>query len=96
MNKVVEYIKICFGRKKMKKPTGQQIIDFLNDKWKSNTCPYCGKQEWNVTESVFELREFNEGNLNVGGPITPVIPITCQNCGNTVFINALTSGLLKE
>lgn len=47
---------------------------------------------------IFELREFNDGNFVLGpnSAITPVIPVTCSNCGNTVFVNALIAGLLKE
>lgn len=83
----------------MKKPNGQEIINFLNERWAGASCPLCGCKEWNATEKIFELREFNDGNLVLGGPnnaITPVIPVTCKNCGNTIFINALTTGLLKE
>ena len=83
----------------MKKPNSQEIIDFLNDKWNGTPCPMCRKGEWSVTDKVFELREFHEGNLVIGGPgtpIVPVIPVTCKNCGNTVLINPMVVGLLKE
>lgn len=83
----------------MRKPTGQEIVDFINSKWTNRICPMCGCREWSATEKVFELREFNDGNIVLGGPnnaITPVIPVTCKDCGNTVFINALTTGLLRE
>lgn len=59
----------------------------------------CHGREWNVTDKFFELREFNNGDLVIGGPnnaITPLVPVTCKNCGNTILINALTTGLLKE
>ena len=47
---------------------------------------------------MFELREFNDGNIIAGGSssILPVIPVTCNNCGHTVFVNAMSSGLMKE
>ena len=86
-------------REKMEKMNGQQIIDFLNNKWHGARCPLCGEGKWNVTDKIFELREFNNGNFVLGGPngaITPVIPVTCANCGNTILINALVTGLLKE
>lgn len=98
-NKVVKYLKMCFGRRMMKKANGQEIINFLNERWHGAVCPLCGGQKWNVTDKYFELREFNDGNIVIGGPnnsIVPVIPVTCDNCGNTVFINALSAGLLKE
>jgi len=30
---------------------------------------------WNVHDSSFELREFNEGNMVLGGPLIPVVPV---------------------
>lgn len=98
MNKMVEYLKRYFGRKTMKAPRGKEIIDFLNEKWHGTTCPLCGGREWTVSEEIFELREFNDGNMVIGGnsKILPVIPVTCKNCGNTVFISAISTGLLKE
>lgn len=83
----------------MKKPNSQQLINFLNEKWHGAQCTMCGSNDWSVTDKVFELREFNDGNLVIGGPnssIVPLIPITCKNCGNTVFVNPMVIGLLKE
>ena len=98
MNKVIRWTKIYIGRKTMQKIDGQELIDYLNDKWHGARCPLCGEGVWNVTDKIFELREFNDGNFVLGpnSAITPVIPVTCSNCGNTVFVNALIAGLLKE
>lgn len=46
-------------------------------------------------DTLFELRQFNEGSMVIGGPLIPVIPISCGNCGNTVMINAIAAGLYK-
>lgn len=92
-------LKSNWEKKDMKKVQSQQIIDFLNEKWSGARCPLCGNSGWNITDKCFELREFNDGNLILGGPnssVLPVIPVTCKNCGNTVFVNALMTGLLKE
>lgn len=80
----------------MKNPTGQELINHINDKWINKTCPYCGGVDWTVSEKIFELREFNNGSLNIGGIVTPVIPVVCNKCGNTVLINMIITGLLKE
>lgn len=83
----------------MNKINGQELINYLNNKWHGTRCPLCGEENWSVTDKVFELREFNDENFALGGPsgaITPVIPVICANCGNTVFINVLVTGLLKE
>lgn len=82
----------------MEKINGREVIEFLNSKWKGTGCPMCSGKEWIVSEKAFELREFQDGNLVLGGEsaITVVIPVTCKNCGNTVFINAIASGLMRE
>ena len=73
----------------------QKLIAHLKDKWLGRPCPMCQVGNWNVSDKVFELREFYGGGLRLGGvPIYPVIPVTCNNCGNTVFINPITAGVL--
>ena len=72
------------------------LVKHLGMKWKGAKCPLCGEGNWQVSDKVFELREFNNGNLVLGtGPIVPVIPVTCGNCGNTVFINAVISEVIE-
>lgn len=97
-HKMIKYIKKHVWRMNMKKADSNEIINFLNTKWSGVSCPLCGGREWSVTDKFFELREFQDGNIIIGGnsAITPVIPVTCKNCGNTVLINAITTGLLKE
>ena len=93
---MIKYLKKWMG-KRMRKPNGQEVIDFLNDKWHGACCPLCGGSDWNVSEGIFELRGFNDGKIVLGGnAIFPVIPVTCNKCGNTVFISALATGLMKE
>ena len=83
----------------MGKINAGKTIEFLNTRWNGAACPLCGGTEWTVTDKSFELREFNNGNLVLGGAkssIVPVIPVTCSKCGNTVFINAIVANLLEE
>jgi len=76
----------------MPKFNSDEFIGWLQDKWGDRKCPLCGAQKWNVSDTVFELREFHQGDIIVGGaPIAPVIPVTCSNCGNTVLVNAILS-----
>lgn len=65
---------------------------------KSDRCSLCGSGEWVVNDTIFEMREFQGGNLVIGGgtAILPVIPITCKQCGNTVFFNALSLGVIES
>jgi len=75
----------------------QKLIHHLSDKWKGSPCPMCQHSGWTVDDNVYELRKFNGGKLVLGGgPILPIIPVTCNNCGNTVFVNALKAGVVQQ
>lgn len=75
----------------------EKIIAHLNEKWGNRPCPMCGSNSWNVSDKIYELREFHGGNLVLGnGPIFPVVPVSCNNCGNSVFINAILSGAIDR
>ncbi|MBQ0797090.1 hypothetical protein [Zhongshania sp.] len=76
----------------------EKIIRHLSDKWKGRSCPMCGTGNWNVSDKVFELREFNGGNMVIGGnsPIIPIVPVTCDNCGNVVMVNGIVAGAVSH
>ena len=75
----------------------EKLMNHLKSKLPSLKCPLCGNGAWGVSDNIFELRQFNQGNIIVGGvPIIPVIPIVCNNCGNTILINALVSAVLEQ
>ncbi len=74
-----------------------RLIKHLKDKWQNRPCPLCGVGNWNVSEKVFEIREFNHGDMIIGaGPIIPLIPVTCSNCGNVVLVNAIIAGIVPQ
>jgi hypothetical protein len=69
----------------------------ISENWKSPAeCQVCKKNSWNISNFVYELREFSNGNLVIGGSsgIFPVCPVTCNSCGNTIFINPLIAGII--
>jgi len=75
----------------------EKFLTHLKEKWEGRACPLCGVGNWNISDSVFELREYHGGNLVIGaGPIVPIVPVTCSNCGNTIMINALLSGAVEK
>ena len=80
----------------MDKIDSEKIIEHLKSKWKGRSCPMCNKGPWNVQDSAYELRRFHGGSMLLGGPIIPVIPISCNNCGNTLLINAIMAGLVDR
>lgn len=74
----------------MSKLKAEKLLMVLNTKWKNKTCIMCGGVNWSVSDKVFELREFHGGSIVIGGSdIFPVVPVTCTNCGNTIFVNPM-------
>lgn len=51
----------------MEKFNKKKSLDFLNSKWKNTKCPICSEPLLTVEATVLELREFNDGNLVIGG-----------------------------
>ena len=75
------------------------LIDKLNVDSKGGiTCPVCGERLWGVNKTIMELREFNNGDIVIGGNSTmmPLVTLTCSKCGNTLFFNALRLGLIDN
>ncbi len=70
-------------------------LDFL----KKSDCVVCHANVWLINDKIFELREFFGGGIVYGSEtsVLPLISVTCSNCGNTIFFNAVTLGLnIKE
>jgi len=81
---------------KLNPEQSKQFLEFINSKWKpSRKCEVCDQETWGITDVIFELREFSGGPVYFGGVTQPVIPIVCNTCGNTKFINAIKAGILK-
>jgi hypothetical protein len=72
------------------------VLAHLKSKWQGRPCPMCNAGNWELQDSVFELRQFNQGTLVVGGVIIPVVPVICKNCGNTVLVNAILSSAIDR
>ena len=71
-----------------------RFIEHLKTKWGGRPCPMCQLGPWEIQDSIYQLMQFNNGNLVIGGPILPLIPIVCKNCGHTVLVNAIISGAM--
>ncbi|MBQ9453179.1 MAG: hypothetical protein IJU65_07820 [Desulfovibrio sp.] len=64
-----------------------KLTKFVSTKFDKTHCPICGGEQWIISDKIFQLTEFNNGNLVVGGPLYLVLPVICAQCGNTCFIN---------
>jgi hypothetical protein len=78
----------------MAKFDGKKMVEHLRTKWGGRSCPMCSAGNWNVQDSTYQLIEFNQAGFVIGGPVIPVIPIVCSNCGNTILVNAITAGIV--
>lgn len=76
---------------------GKVIQHLNNNRQNGRPCNFCGNNNWMINDTIWELREFNDGNLVVGGDsfIMPIIAISCSKCGNTQFINAIKLGVIE-
>jgi hypothetical protein len=48
----------------------------LKKHWGKTRCPMCQIGKWIIQDSCFELREFHDGKLSMGGSVIPVILVT--------------------
>ena len=75
-----------------KKLDSQIALKHLQEKWGTKPCQMCEKNNWSVSDTIFELRPYQGENIIIGsGPIVPIFPVTCNNCGNTILVNAIVS-----
>jgi predicted nucleic-acid-binding Zn-ribbon protein len=59
------------------------------------SCAVCGNDSWKLIELVFELREVAESaSVQEQDTAVPLVAVTCSRCGNTLFFNAITAGVL--
>lgn len=71
----------------------KELVDKLNG-FTNRQCPLCGGKKFSVFDSVYEMREYQKGKI--GNNLIPVIPLTCETCGNTFFVNAIKIGVLEK
>lgn len=78
--------------------TKEQIDKLINhlSQYGDIVCPVCKGVQWNVNDLVIESREFLNGDVALNGTIMPFIPLTCRNCGNTLFLNAVQLGYVNK
>lgn len=75
----------------------QKALDWLEHQWlKSNRkCEICSSEEWSISEELIAPPILNH-SVMLGGTTYPQFMIICNKCGNTKYINAVISGILKN
>lgn len=74
----------------------QKKLENYVKKLHATACPLCGNNHWTFNDTLFQLMEFDTKEVILGGSVFPVIPLTCDNCGNTYFINVISAGLIDK
>jgi len=70
----------------------------MNTVWtNSRNCSICNNDKWTIIEALYEIRELNTtSNENLeekeDQSVVPYVKIVCNNCGQTIFMNALKLG----
>ncbi len=57
-------------------------------------CSVCGTGNWQVEDSIFELREFTANAPQQQMSVKPVLAMTCNGCGHIVFMSPLKAGII--
>jgi predicted nucleic-acid-binding Zn-ribbon protein len=72
----------------------KKIEDWLKQKCLLFICPACGQRQWNADKLVSGLVNDPPGHVNLrDAQLAPFVPLTCLNCGYTVFFSATVMGL---
>ena len=78
---------------------GERALAWLNEHWTMpRGCPICGSSDWQVGQ-VGEIRQYNDGNLILGGPgggVIPTFPVVCTTCGYIHLFSALLTGVVDK
>ena len=53
-------------------------------------CEVCGTNTWSLSDYLYTPMSLTQGlGVSLGNSVTPLITLTCANCSNTRFFNAL-------
>ena len=67
---------------------------WLETRWRKRECECCGHNNWLVADFLCVAPRF-EGGISIGGSVAPQLMVTCINCSNTKFFNAVMMGVVK-
>lgn len=79
---------------KLNKEEADKLVAYLKEKWKGKSCPMCQTGNWIVQDNCFQITQYNAVAFVIGGPVIPIIPVICNNCSNTLLINAILAGVI--
>lgn len=72
----------------------EQLKSHLQQNFRS-ACSICGGTNWQFDDTIFEIRQFMGGGISTEGLIKPAVAVTCSSCGQIVFVNAISAGVIR-
>ena len=80
---------------KLNNEQSEKLFAHLNKSGQTPHCSVCNGDNWGVSDTIFELNEFRRSGLALREQIVyPIIPVTCLDCGYTMFINPVIIGII--
>lgn len=75
----------------------EKLIDVINQKWSTKTCPMCGRNNWSIDDDMMAMVSIGKDlSVQLGGKIIPVTAVICRECGNTVFVNPIVISCIED
>ena len=72
-----------------------KISKWFDEKWQNKKCSVCNKDDWTLAENFVTTVNLDINGIQLGGNIYPQVAITCANCGNTKYFNAVVMDVFK-
>ena len=74
----------------------QKIEKWIGDRAQLIKCPVCRERKFQIAEHlVTPIIQSPDGGVNLGGSAYPHFMLICGNCANTLFFNAVMSGVMS-
>jgi hypothetical protein len=81
---------------KLTKEQKQLVATWLGSVWTDWTCPFHGETTWAIGDVIVGAPSYNPVGGERAEKVYPLVVLTCNKCGYTVFVNAISAGLEKR
>lgn len=78
---------------KLSKEQQEKLRDLLNDWPGPQECPWCGKDEWAISDELVLLQSMRQASDLRIGRGQPCVAVQCLDCGNVLVFNAFRLGV---
>jgi RNase P subunit RPR2 len=76
-----------------------EVNTWLKERWKDQVCDMCKTKDcmWSGARDLYQVESINLKNRSLDKTrAVPFTIFTCNNCGNTKFVNAFIAGADKS